>query len=161
MHPPRPRGPRRASFLLSGPHITVASSSGGTSRVDVLLNTRWPRLARHSDVVGAHLGMPSQQSATTAPTMSRLELIALDPRAKGIFVPPRCDHQHLIRYFGAQNLHQDEARQPLHAPPAVCEPLDDLVGRPLFHRQKINTCDHTENLSFVSGPGRCRWRRQA
>jgi hypothetical protein len=38
------------------------------------------------------------------------------------------------------------SRKPLHTPPTVCEPLDDLVVRTLFHWQTINDSDHTEPL---------------
>ena len=40
------------------------------------------RLAHYSDLVGTHFRMSSQLSTITAPTMSCLELIAIDPRSK-------------------------------------------------------------------------------
>src|SRR5215207_3030490 len=82
--------------------------------------------------------------------MGFLERIAPDPRVKGVSVSPARDYQDLVPRLGAQNLHRDEAWKPLHVPPAVREPLDDLLGHPIFHRQTINDSDHIEPLSFVS-----------
>jgi hypothetical protein len=78
--------------------------------------------------------MASQQHAPTAPAMSHLEFVAMDPGVKGFFVAPTCDHHNLIRAFRAQDLHIDEARELLHEPPPVSEPFDDLIGHAFFHR---------------------------
>jgi hypothetical protein len=35
-------------------------------------------------------------------------------------------------------------RKIVHESPTIRESLDDLIGRPLFHRQTINDSDHAE-----------------
>jgi hypothetical protein len=78
--------------------------------------------------------MASQQPAPAASAVNHRELLATDPRVEGFFISPTRDHNDFVRTFGAQDLHIDEARKLLHEPPAVGEPLDDLIGHALFHR---------------------------
>src|SRR5829696_3034076 len=98
-------------------YATLVSVNVGTGRTDGGLRSgspRWPRLARYGDLVCAHLGMSSQQSAAAAPAMSHPEFIAVGPGVKSFLISPTCDHHDLVRAFGAQNLHRDEAWEILH-----------------------------------------------
>jgi hypothetical protein len=76
--------------------------------------------------------------------MSHLELIAMDPGVKGVFVPPACDHQDLVRVVRAQNLHRDKSWKILYESLTVGEPLYDLIDHPLFDRQTVDDSDHME-----------------
>src|SRR5215210_2110257 len=100
------------------------------------------RLALDGNFVGAHLWVSPQQVTTAALCVRLSELLAVDPGIEIVPALPARDHQHLVRSFRAQNLHREEAWKPLYVPPAVREPLDDLIGHPLLHRQTIEDSDH-------------------
>src|SRR5918998_6086853 len=107
--------------------------------------------------------MSAQQSATITPTMRFLELIAMNPRVKGLSIAPTCNHDDLILTYGAKDLQRDEARELLYETPTIREALDYLVGHPLFHRQSINDSrsQRTSLLLQECAPKRRnRWRER-
>ncbi len=58
----------------------------------------------------------------------------MDPRVEGFLVSPTRDHHDLVRAFGAQDLHIDEAGELLHEAPTASEPFNDLICHAFSHR---------------------------
>src|SRR5215207_4018026 len=111
---------RLALLLLSIQRWSVSATARRTD--DRLNSLHFSGLAPHCDLIGTHLGMSSQQTASAIPTVHHLEGIASNPRVEGVLVPPARDHHNLVCLFGAQNLHRDEPREVLYEPPMVREP---------------------------------------
>src|SRR5919199_6745212 len=99
-------------------------------------------LAPHGDFVGIHLRVAAQQPAASFSAMSDPEFIAMYPGVEGFLVLPTRDHHDLVRVFGAQDLHRDEAGERLHETPSAGESFDDLVGHAFFHRQPVDDGEH-------------------
>ena len=75
-----------------------------------------PGLSLDGNLVGAHPGVPPQQTFCTAPPMSLCERVAAHPRVEGLAVaPPRYD-EHLVACIGSQYLHGDEPGKPWTLP---------------------------------------------